>query len=916
MAATKKIKSLYVIKPGSNPDVDSDFNTAIRPEAIEHVRELYGFDNVASIGTFQTLAAKGAFKTMCTIYEVPFAQANKIADMIPPDIEGVGCTVDDIFNPRSDRYGDAEDFRNATSGKEWTKIIEGAKALEGRNKTTGVHPCGIVISSKPLLNTVPLQVRQDDGLVVTQWTYPELESLGLIKMDFLGLDTVDLIQYSVENIRKAGKGELNMLDVINGPMDDKKTFAMLGRGETIGIFQLASEGVQKLLKNIVPTGVEDIIATTALYRPGPMGMQSHVKYADRKNGREEMDYIHDDFKNSPLVEILGKTQGLVVYQEQVMQLASKITGFTLQEADDLRKAMGKKQMEKMLKAKPKFMEGGKLNGYSDEALQLLWDTISEFAKYGFNRAHSVAYGITAYQAAYLKANYPVEFMAALISQNIGNKDKISAFLQEARRMGLKVGSIDVNVSEVRVAPDFTGDSGFDIVFGLSGVNAVSEAVSEIIVKERTANGNYKSVQDFVTRCYALGVTNRKIYENLAKAGGFDSFDVTRRGVIENLQGLLEGAKTKGSKGADLFDLFGGGASIEAASVDLSSVKEYAHVEKLKMEADVIGLYLTSHPLDHVGPGLSKARTTTVKNLLKPLANPNGFAPMTTVKITGALSELIVKAARKGGKHVKITLDDGTGYIQASLSRELVKGIDKYTAQERIRKLYENGETEVAGELAEAATSTEFTVVEPLEKNSVYSVTMNFRPARGEQPLNARVIAIEKVDLSDDGSLPIRMRLLYTEKNEEMAYKLEKSLPKAIAKRNPGPYSIMLAIEPRSSSAENENAAYQAAIREMNEDAKVERIEKAQASGSSLFGATRAVAKKGVNEYARVWPPKYTPVDTDNSGDQLTEERIRRVTYVDTGYKAAKSKAAELDIEKYLGIESYDFGVFDPSVLED
>lgn len=910
MTATKKIKSLYVIRPGSNPDVDSDFNTAIRGEAIEHVRELYGFDNVASIGTFSTLAAKGAFKTMCTIYEVPFAQANKMADLIPPDIEGVSCTVDDIFNPRSDRYGDAVDFRNATAGDEWKKIIDGAKAIEGRNKTTGVHPCGIVISSQPLLNTVPLQVRQSDGLVVTQWGYQELESLGLIKMDFLGLDTVDLIQYTVENITKAGKPDLNMIDLINGPMDDKKTFEMLGRGDSIGIFQLASPGVQALLKSIKPTGVEDIIATTALYRPGPMGMQSHVKYADRKNGREQMDYVHDEFKNSPLVQILGKTYGLVVYQEQVMQLAAQITGFTLQEADDLRSAMGKKKMDKMLKAKPLFMEGGKANGYSEEALQLLWDTISEFAKYGFNRAHSVGYGIIAYQAAYLKANYPVEFMAALISQGIGNKEKISIFLREARRMGLKVGSIDINVSDVRVSPDYTKKSGHDIVFGLSGVNAVSEDVAAIIVKERQKNGDFASVQDFVSRCYALGVTNRKIYENIAKAGGFGSFAVTRRGVVENLASLLEGAKTKGSKGADLFDLFGGGESIAASSVDLGSIAEYPHIDKLKMESDVIGLYLTSHPLANVGPGLSKARTSTIDSLMKSSNNA-------TVKLTGALTEITKKIMRKGGKSIQVTLDDGSGYIQANLSRELVKGIDKSVAQDRVRKLYEDGETIVAEELSDMAISEEFTAIDDLEKNSVYSMTLNFRPARGESPYNARITAIEKLDLSDDGSLPIRMRLLYDDKSEAMARKLERSLPKAIANRNPGPFSIILALEPRDLSVNDENILYHAALAEMARDAKTDRKVTADKGGSSLWGDTKvAVSKSKVNEHARVWPPKYTSVDTDTGRSKLSEERIRRLTYIDTGFKAAKSKAAELDIEKYLGVESYDFGVFDPSVLED
>jgi DNA polymerase-3 subunit alpha len=441
---TKKITSLKVVRAGSSPDVDSDINTERRPETIQHVTEIYGNGNVASIGTFSTLAAKGAFKTMCTIYEIPYAQANKITELIPAGGEGGDITLSDMYDPTKDAYEAAADFRSATSGGEWEQIIEGAMGLEGKNKTTGVHPCGIVISSKPLLNTIPLQVRQDDGLVVTQWSYPELESLGLIKMDFLGLDTVDLIQHTVENIMKNGKTPPNMLEIIHGPMDDKKTFEILARGETIGLFQLASPGVQDLLKRIKPTSIDDIIATTALYRPGPMGVQSHIRYADRKNGKEEIDFIHSDFKGTAIEEILGNTYGLVVFQEQIIRIANQIAGMTLQEGDDLRSAMGKKKMAKMLSMKPKFIEGGKEKGYSAEAMEVLWSTCEEFAKYGFNLAHSVAYGINAYQTAFLKTHYPVEFMAALISQNVGNREKVLIFLQEARRMGLKVGSIDVN----------------------------------------------------------------------------------------------------------------------------------------------------------------------------------------------------------------------------------------------------------------------------------------------------------------------------------------------------------------------------------------------------------------------------------------------------------------------------------------
>ncbi len=912
---SRKIVSIQVVKPGSNPDVDSDFNTKAREHAINHVKELHGAGNVASIGTFSTSAAKMSFKTMCTIYEVPFSQANKISDLIPIAGEGGDVTIADIYNPRSEVYTASADFRSATAGEEWEKIIEGAKALEGRNKTTGVHPCGIVISSQPLINTVPLQVRQDDGLVVTQWAYPELESLGLIKMDFLGLDTVDLIQHTIENIMESGKTVPNMLDIINGDMDDKKTIDMIARGETIGLFQLAGDGVQDLLKRIKPTSVHDIIATTALYRPGPMGVQSHIRYADRKNGKEEVDFIHEDFKGTAIEEILGSTYGLVVYQEQIIRIANQIAGMSLQEGDDLRKAMGKKIMAKMLAMKPKFMEGGAAKGYSNEAMELLWNTCEEFAKYGFNLAHSVAYGINAYQTAYLKANYPVEFMAALIAQNVGNKNKVLTFLQEARRMGLKVGSVNVNISESKVTPDFTRASGFDIVYGFDGLKGVSNDIAEIIITERNSKGDFASVQDMINRCLPKGVANRRVYEAIAKAGGFDLFGVSRKAVVENLNGLLSASKTKEAKGASLFDIFGETEIMESSSIDLKGQAEYPHVIKLKLEADIVGLYLTGHPIEKAGPGLSKARTATIATLVK-------AQQMTTATLTVAITEITKKPMRKGGKSVTVTLDDGTGYISANVSRDLVKGMDKFTAQERIRKLYEDGEVQVPEEMEELATSSEFVALEDIEQNSVYVVNVTFRPARGEAPYGARVNSIVPLALADDGSLPIRMRILYTDSTEDKANELAKKLPRAIASRNPGDYPIYVALAPKTGYTTGEDeTTYKAAVDEMRAGEKKTEAKSTAADNTNLWGGADNRKKKAAaasTEGKRIWPPA-TPAKArgPRPGVPLDEDSIiRNLRYVDSGFTASKTKKTELDIEKYLGVESYDYGIFDSAVLED
>lgn len=1124
---SKTIVSLQVIRPGSAPDVDSDFNTKAREQVINHVKDVYGVGNVAAIGTFNTLAAKGAFKTMCTIYEVPFAQANKLSDLIPKPAEGMEVTMADIFDPSTEAYGAAADFRSAVAGNEWKKIIEGAKAIESRNKSVGVHPCGIIISSQALIDTVPLQVRQEDGLIISQWTYPELESLGLIKMDFLGLDTVDLIQHTIENIMQSGKNAPNMLELIHGPMDDAKTFAMLSRGDTIGLFQLASPGVQDLLKRMKPTSINDIIATTALFRPGPMGMNSHIKYADRKAGREEVDYVHPEFKGSPLEDILGPTFGLCVpkgtpilnsetgvylpiedlrpgmktaayneetheleektiervvatgkkrilelrttegrtlrlsethpvltphgyeplgslrpgaklavtpfgsaleprkenwdkaitkevayqlgkegkeislqvgneilraflvgysenhatpesfpkrlfksvflrlcvpyeeteselilreesqktsswltavaitpvgeeecydieveglhnflvdgfvvhncvYQEQIIRIANRIAGMSLQEGDALRKAMGKKIMAKMLSMKPKFIEGGKGNGYSEEAMNMLWDTVEEFARYGFNLAHSVAYGITAYETAYLKAHYPVEFMAALISQNVGNKEKVLAFLQEAQKMGLKIGPVDVNQSQKQVAPALDPKSPYNIIYGFAGVDGVSQDTADIIIKEREENGHFKSVQDMIDRCFPLGVSNRKIYENLAKAGGFDSFGVSRRAVVENLNGLLSAAKTKDSKGSSLFDLFGEGEVTSAASIDLTGMEEYPHVKKLQMEADVVGLYLTSHPMANMGPGLSKARTSTIADLFK-------LQQRTTVTITAAVTEITKKILRRGGKSVVLTMDDGTGFIKAKLSREIVKSIDKKTAQERLRKLYEQGATEVPSEMETLIRDTTLVPMKDVEKNNVYTMTLVFRPERGQSPYGAMIQSISPLALADDGSLPIRMRLVYDENNEKKAQLLAKKLPKAIAERNPGKYPIFLSLISKKELRQEEgDAAYLAALDSMVEAGDEAEEELETRSSSKLWedkGHKKAKSKNDEKKTVRSWPPKFKPEKT------TLEISYDSLPYEDTGYRAAKTKKTELDIEKYLGVENYDFGVFLNELLE-
>jgi DNA polymerase-3 subunit alpha len=906
--ASKKIASIRVVRPGSAPDVDSDFATYCRDDVLEHCEQLYGRGSLANIITFSTLAAKGSFKTMCTIYNIPFSQANKIAALVPPPIEGIDCTIADIFNPDSNRYSEGADFRSATAGEYWEKIIEGAKYIEGKNKATSVHPCGVIISSKPLSETIPLQVRQDDGRIVTQWTYGDCESLGLIKFDFLGLDTVDIIQHAVENIIKAGKTPPNMVSIIHGPMNDKKTFEMIGRGETIGIFQLAGEGVQDLLKRMKPTELEDITATTALYRPGPMGMLSHIKYADRKNGREKVGFpVHPEFKDSPLETILAKTYNLIVFQESVLQIANQIAGMTLQEGDDLRKAMGKKLVKKMAAIKPRFISGGMGNGYSQEAMNALWNNIAEFARYGFVRAHSAAYSINAYQAAYLKANYPTEFMAALISQNIGVKDKVLTFLQESRRMKLKVGSADINTSDVTVAPSQSGQSQFDIVYGLSGVNAVSPSVAQIIINERNNHGLYQSVQDLLHRCSPLGVSNKKVYENIALAGGFDSMGISRRAIVENLPSMLNESKMKAEKGDSLFDLFDDADSQSVKSVDFSLIDEYPHVEKLKKEASVIGLYLTSHPLAHIGT-MGTGQHTKINKLM-------ASSDYTSTRVLGSITEIKVKRMRRGGKSIMVSLDDGTGYINCFINKEVVKGLDKNTAQAKIRAMYIAGAKDVPQDIRETALDSNFTAMEDLEIGSVYSAEIKFRPGTGDSPYNARVNSLTKVELADDGSLPVRLRLKKPSSKEQSHQQL--TAIKDIALKNKGTTPILVAYLNLDAEGSSSEELCQDAIDAMLDDSiDVNLIVKQKTDKTTLMGENtegEQSKKSSSTPDVRSWPPPKQDRGFLTSPSELSPNQL---TYRKLKFNVKKSQKLSHDLEAILGIENFDFGFFDANILND
>lgn len=909
MAKTKKVVGMKVVSPGSPPDIDSDFSVTAREKAVEYVTELYGKDNVANIVTFGTLATKSAFKSMCTIYEVPFAQANRVASMIPDGDEGHEVTFDDIYNEDSDYYKESADFREATSGDpKWDRVITGARGIAGRVKSTGVHACGIIISAKPLTDTVPLHIRKKDGKVITQWTYQECEALGLIKMDFLGLDTVDLIQHTIEYIQKSGKDAPNMIAITQGKMDDPEVYRLFQEGHTVGVFQFGSEMVRNLLRQMKPTEFNDLAACTAVARPGPMGMNSHTMYAERKNGLAKIEALHSDFKGSPLEKILSQTYGLCIYQEQSMRIASEIAGMTLQEGDKLRKAMGKKKHDIMMKMKPKFISGGIANGYSEEAMNKLWDVLEPFSKYAFNKSHSVAYAMNAYQAAYLKTHYPVEFIAALIAQTIDKKDKTLNNLREARRMGISMGTVNINLSDVRVSPDYSGESGFEILYGFSGVKGVSESSAEIIIKERDSGGRFTSVQDAVSRCVMAGITKKDVFINLAMAGAFDDLEPNRRKVIESIPGMLTDGRKMINHGMDLFSLAGQGAEDTFEMVD---VEDYPYVDRLRLEADMIGMYLTGHPMDRIG-GSTGLDNVSIKSL-------SALKKRQKVKVVAAVS-MESKNTRRG-KMVTMHLDDGTGLISTRVTDDVVKGMDKTSARNDIRSRFCRGDLSVPKTAIEKAFS-DVTGLPDVQNNGVYLLIVDVIPAWGGKgdPMT-KVSSIQPVTFAHDGSLPVRVRVNYGEESglgKERASLVYRKLPGFVRRQCPGDSHLMIARYNSDRSQVSEEAFIRYALdiikRDSRQAERQDSSEEVSQQEGLLNDDSKSVKKKPASKKKteRQWP---TSVPSRYAKKYPSAEDIQGVVdsleYVNTSMGVEKSEQLKILIEDKVGHENYDFGIYVP-----
>lgn len=622
----------------SMPDIDIDFDDRRRGEVIRYVTQKYGDDRVAQIVTYGTIKAKQALKDSARVLGMPYAVGEKLTKAMPVPIMGKDMGLADVTDKSSARYKEAGDLRAIVDADpEAARVFHTALGIENLKRQWGVHAAGVIMSAEPLLDVLPIMKREDDGAIITQFDQPPCEKLGLLKMDFLGLRNLTVLQDALVSI-KSNRGENVVLEDLDLG-GDAKTYELLSRGDTLGVFQLDGGPLRSLLKQLKPDSFNDITAVIALYRPGPMGMNSHTKYALRKNGLEEVDAIHPELAE-PLADILGETYGLVIYQEQVMAAAQKVAGFTLSQADTLRKAMGKKDLKVLNKEFANFAAGMEKNGYSTDAASALWGIMVPFSDYGFNKSHGAAYAVLSYWTAYLKANYPAEYMSALLTSVGDSKDKLGVYLAECRRMGIRVLPPDVNES----AGDFTA-AGEDIRFGLGAIRNVGANVVEAIRAAREEKGRFESFHDFLAKV-PLQVANKRTVESLVKAGAFDSLGCTRRALVEIHEDAIDAAVTQkraeanGQVGFDFDSLWEEPQAVNK----VPDRPEWSKRDKLAFEREMLGLYVSDHPLAGLELQLAKHASVGISELLAGDAASDGD----TVSVAGLITSVQHRTARNSG----------------------------------------------------------------------------------------------------------------------------------------------------------------------------------------------------------------------------------------------------------------------------
>jgi DNA polymerase III subunit alpha len=644
---------------------------------IRYATEKYGEERVAQIITFGTIKARNAVRDAARVLGYPYGVGDKIAKAMPPLVMGRDTPLRYCFEEHPkylDGYKAASELRAMyDTDPDVKKVVDVAKGLEGLKRSDGIHAAAVVITKEPLTTYLPVQRKPESGQdpadapVVTQYEMHGVEELGLLKMDFLGLRNLDVITDTVEMVRRSRDPGF---DIDTVPLDDQATFDLLSRGNTIGVFQLESPPMRQLLKALAPNSFEDVSAVLALYRPGPMSVNMHYDYADRKNHRKPVEYFHPDAE-----EVLGDTFGLMIYQESVMRVAQKFAGYSLAEADNLRKACGKKIRELMAKERNAFEAGCERTGYGTTLGKQLFDVIEKFADYAFNKSHTFGYGLVTYQTAYLKAHYPVEYLACLLTSVKSNLDKAAVYLSDARAMGIKVLTPDVNRSMTDFAALAPGDvpdgvtlpvgSPGAITFGLSAVRNVGEGLVELLLAERNANGPFSSFHDFAERV-PEPVLNKRTVESLVKAGAFDTLGHPRRGLLAVFEQIIDTTvvrRRERDQGVmSLFGDWGDDGDAGAAGFDERLAVpdiEYDKGDRLRHEKEMLGLYVSDHPLF----GVESALKRKVEQSIAELSSLDDGAQ---VVVGGVITNLARKFTKRGDQMAVFVLEDLDASIEVTL----------------------------------------------------------------------------------------------------------------------------------------------------------------------------------------------------------------------------------------------------------
>ena len=644
----------------SMPDIDVDIQDTRRDEVIEYCAKKYGEDHVSNIATFGKMFGRMAVRDVARVLEVPYAESDRLAKLVPPPAQGRHIPLSVSIKEDADLRNE---YENNPTAKE---VLDYAIQLEGTIRSHGVHACGVVIAPDTLVNYIPLEMAQK-GVVATQFPMGEVEELGLLKMDFLGLSNLTIINNAMRIIKKVYKEEI---DLAHLPLDDKPTYELFQRGDTTGVFQLESAGMKRYLRALKPTHFEDIIAMVALYRPGPM--QFIDSFIRRKHGEEPITYLHDGMRNS-----LENTYGILVYQEQFMQISKEWCGFTGGQADTLRKAVGKKKIDLMKKVKPEFVEGAvKVGGATREMAETFWTQLEEFANYCFNKSHAACYGLIAYWTAYLKAHYPDAFMAALMTSDYDDIDRLAIEITECKHMGLEVLEPDVNQSYVEfgVVP-----AAKQVRFGMAAVKGVGVGAVEEIIRAREADGPFKSVEDFAKRVSTSKV-NRKAWESLIKAGAFDALG-DRSDLLFNLDAILALAsklqKEALSGQVDMFAALGGDNLMPSVELKTSPVK-YTNKERLMWERELLGLYISAHPLDSYDAFFEEQTI--------PLHSCTPQIDGQKVSVGGLVSTIRTIVTKSGAKMAFVGIEDKTGEIELIIFPRLYEQFSDSLQQDAIIKV--------------------------------------------------------------------------------------------------------------------------------------------------------------------------------------------------------------------------------------